>query len=756
MTEMDRHFGYRAVTEVTTPKRVRERGRHGRFPKPAWERDLGTRLKVSGLVSPLQKGAVPAETAKRATDRYDADERKRRKRKMRKVLLLLASLSLLWVTQAEENEARAHGGSYRGPVGEVPPGNRDPRDPQPPPANDPPTTPGDPGGPTTPGPGGPTSPGDPAPPGPSPAPGPAPAAPPAPSLPGAGARTGGRPSGPPPMSFDNWLFWWAYNKDEILNIKGALKKMEQKVDTRTSTHIFGTGGAEGATTSPTAEAIRTQIIPALEKVVTNKAIHDDIRGGALIALSRCRDADYTETFFQIADPRSTENKLVKESAILALGIGAKKTDEVVEFLMKIADDKTYDARGRSFAMMCLGLLEANEKPVMDCILRRLDGTERNADVPLGALLSLGLLGDKTIVPEIEGWLKSGRMGKMKMDEIQRAWAISALGKIGDPAALKIVSDHLGYRNGLVAKAAMIAMGQLVPQASKDDQLNYVKRFVKAIDAEGDTGARNFGVIALGRIGGASGVSEDVRKGCQATIIKQFMDGGKVTERPFAALALGLLGFESDPKKEKKPQEYRYELATIIRREFQELKGDKPSLGAQAIALGMLGDNRDETVDLLIKVLGDRGQDKKLRGAAAMALGLIGAPRAKDAVMKALEEREDRDLRVDTAVAAGLLGDSNAVAKLCEVVTDAKASQFELGSVALALGQIGDARSIGPLVQILEPEKKDGAYPDLTRALVSVALGQIADSHEIRILSRISRDVNYRASFEALDEILTIL
>lgn len=303
---------------------------------------------------------------------------------------------------------------------------------------------------------------------------------------------------------------------------------------------------------------------------------------------------------------------------------------------------------------------------------------------------------------------------------------------------------------------MIAMGQLVPLAPKDEQGKYAGSLVKAIDAEKDAGAKNFGVIALGRIGGASGVAPEVRDACQKLIVRQFMEGGKVTERPFAALALGLLGFESDPKKEKKPQEYRYELASIIRREFQELKGDKPSLGAQAIALGMLGDGRDETVDLLIKVLADRGGDKKLRGSAAMALGLIGNPKAKDAVMKALEEREDRDLRVDTAVAAGLLGDANAVAKLCEVLNDPKASQFVLGSVALALGQIGDARSIDPLITILEPQKKDGAYPDLTRALVAVALGQIADSHEIRILSRISKDVNYRSSFEALDEILTIL
>ena len=44
----------------------------------------------------------------------------------------------------------------------------------------------------------------------------------------------------------------------------------------------------------------------------------------------------------------------------------------------------------------------------------------------------------------------------------------------------------------------------------------------------------------------------------------------------------------------------------------------------------------------------------------------------------------------------------------------------------------------------------------TRALVAVALGQIADRRDIRVLARLSKDINYRASVPALDEILTIL
>ena len=137
---------------------------------------------------------------------------------------------------------------------------------------------------------------------------------------------------------------------------------------------------------------------------------------------------------------------------------------------------------------------------------------------------------------------------------------------------------------------------------------------------------------------------------------------------------------------------------------------------------------------------------------ALTIGVAYAEKRLDA----LSEREDRDLRKDTAIAAGLLGDSSAVEMLVEVLNDPKASQHVLGSVALALGQIGDSRAIKSLTKILEPESANGAYPDVTRALVAVALGQLADRRDIRVLYNLSKDVNYRASVKAMEEVLTIL
>jgi HEAT repeat protein len=165
---------------------------------------------------------------------------------------------------------------------------------------------------------------------------------------------------------------------------------------------------------------------------------------------------------------------------------------------------------------------------------------------------------------------------------------------------------------------------------------------------------------------------------------------------------------------------------------------------------MLGDRK--AVPALIKVLDNRGEVKRLRGACAVALGMIRDTRARDAIKKALAEKEDRDLRVDTAVAAGLLGDTTVIPTLIDILRDDTSSLFIQGSVSLALGRIGDRRAIEPLVEMMESEK----VQDLNRALAAVALGLLGDRNALPVLSRLSDNVNYRASINAMDEVLTIL
>ena len=677
---------------------------------------------------------------------------------MKKLLFLIVALSIVWTYQADVNVANAHGGSYRGPAGEVPPGQRDPKDPQPPPESPGTPTPG-PNPNPTPGPGGPPSGGgDGSPPPEAPPPPPSNPGGPTGGPPGGGTVTGGGAAPANQMSFENYLFWWAYNKDEILNLKSAVKSMEKKVATRGGAHYFGKGfGANtGDTQAPTEAAIKRDVIPALLKVINNKEIHPDIRGGALIALARTgSNLEHVKLFFEIADAESGEDKVVRESAVLALGIMQVKNPEIRDFLIKFVDNKEDQFRVRCFAMLSLGLLRENSTEVYECLERRLDGSESYLDIPICALMTIGLIGDNAKVPDLLKWLDAGRIGRFKLSDLERSHLVSALGRIGDPQSLKPILETLRKKGNFTRRSAMISMGQIIPQLDGEEQLGYVKKIAQYFKNEKDTTSKNFAMMSLGRIGGQADASETVRKLCVQILVKEFKDGNKTTVRPYASLALGLLCFETG-QVSVKPKQLKYQIGTMIRETLKELKGDKVALGAQALALGMIGDPDKATVELLIKILKDRGLEKKLRGAAAVSLGLIGDPGAKDAILAALSEREDRDLRVDTAVAAGLLGDSSAVEELVKILNDPKASQFVLGSVALALGQIGDARAISPMLDILEPEATNGKYPDLTRALVAVALGQASDRRDIRVLARISKDINYRASVPALDEVLTVL
>jgi HEAT repeat protein len=673
---------------------------------------------------------------------------------MKKLLFLLVAVSILWVYQAQDNPASAHGGQYRGPAGEVPPGSRDPKDPQPPPENPGTPTPPSGGDTGTPPPGG--ADGTPTP------------EPPKPKSPDAGGPTAGAPSGgavtergkvapPKAMSYENWLFWWNYNKDEFLNLKAAVKAMENAVSTKNSAHFFGAGGNRNRTETqaPTEKMIQDLIIPKLQQVLANKDMHPDIRGGAVIALARCRGGlEDVKAIMEMAKHNSGEDKLVQESAILALAMMQVKTAEVRDFLIGLVDNMDVAFRARCFAALTLGLLKDNSPETFAALERRLDGRESTPDVPVCALLAIGLIGDEKKVPDLVKWLDAGGYGKSRFGDLEKAYVVSALGKIGSPEALKSIEATLKRKDSLARRSAMIAFGQIVPQADAATQADKVEKLVAVLENEDDATALNFGLISLGRIGGQDDVAEPVRKAALTALSKHFKSGSN-NNKPYAALALGVLGFQSNPESPK-PAETKYQIIDLIRRDLAEMKGDKIALGAQAVALGLVGEKDADTVKLLANILADRGNEKKLRGAAAIALGLIGDASAREAILKALEEREDRDLRVDTAVAAGLLGDSSAVEKLVEILNDPKASQFVLGSVALALGQIGDRRAFEPLLKILEPEKANGVYPDLTRALVVVALGQISDRSDYRVLYRLSKDVNYRASVSALDEILTIM
>jgi HEAT repeat protein len=698
---------------------------------------------------------------------------------MKRLVLGLVALALVAGT------AWAHGGNYRGPGGEVPPNMRKPEDPPPPSDSGTPTPPPeeDPGGTPTPpdGPGGGGRPDAPPPPSGDDNGGPGKVLPPAAGGGGSGGGTatpgGGKRVGPPPVTFDSWEFWWGYNKDDILNLKAALQSREGGSNTVGA--MVGVGRSHertsGSAAAPTIVAIKDQVIPALEKILDQPKLHFDIRAAAVIALGKIGasfpkfEGRIAKRLVDIMNIKSGEEHFsVEESAALALGLLRSKDSEIVNALCDKALDTrkafTKNERARAFALLALGLLEVNSNDetydrVAETLRKAVAAKqESNDNIPVCGLMAMGLSGDPTFIDDLIPMVREGRAFKTtKLKDVVRSYAASAIGKIIDSEGIEftttggndvksvvdVLSKAMISSDNHTVRSAVIAFGQIGSKPGVDAGI--IKKMVRSLDymvKKGESQAANFSLIALGKIG-ATVEDTGIRNKIFDTL-RTNMKKGTYVSKPFAALALGLMGRSS------LVGDSREAIKDIVRFEFREFRGDPKNRGGYAIALGMLRDRK--AVPMLIEVLEDKGAVKRLRGACAVALGMIKDRSAVDAIKKALIEDKDPELRVDTAVAVGLIGDSESIKMLVDILKDPRSSLYVQGSVTLAVGRIGDKSAIEPLVNMM----KSTDVQDLNRALAGVALGLLGDRQTIPVISRIAKDVNYRAMINAMEEVLSIL
>jgi HEAT repeat protein len=691
------------------------------------------------------------------------------------MLRTAATLALVTGAPGFVTVAFAHGGSYRGPAGEVPPDSREPSDPPPPPEGGGPATPGGdaPGGPTTGGPdtGGPSTPGGG---GSGPSTGGGPSSGPTGGGGGGGGPTtggAGKPKGAAKGSgYDDWTFWWNYNKDEILQLKSAVRKMQKNPSTGSSAGAFGAKPKGTAIKSATDESIQKNIVPLLHQFLEDREISFHIQSAAELGLAKIGDESILETLKKMAlnDAKPSYHREVQESAGLAYGLLQKDTEEVRSFLIEIIKDGTKDDSFlRPFSAISLGLLgDKNDRDSKSrtAILEILSKKEPKGDIKPSCLTALGLLQNDAAVGELLTMVQTGKTsqkGAEALSDNDIAFAVSALGKIGRPGTdkvgqetavidemFKIVDPKSKVKHSTNARrSAAIALGQIGPGTDAKMQKKVLDVLKNLAEEAQDTQEKNFAIISIGRMGAVKGIDEKLRGEMISVLRKELTDGKGLTP-PFAALSLGLIGRSFSEEGRPAPEE---EIRAPIRKKFDEEKEAK-ARGAYAVASGLVRDPL--AVESLKKVLMDAGMDKRVRGYCALGLGMIGAPEAVDAIKHTLKNDNDRDLRVQTAMAAGLLGDGSVIEDIVKILKDKDASNYELGSAALALGQIGDESAIDALVEIAKDEKK--TYPDLTRSLATVALGQIGDRRDVPVLSRVATDINYRAHVAAITELLTIL
>ena len=383
------------------------------------------------------------------------------------------------------------------------------------------------------------------------------------------------------------------------------------------------------------------------------------------------------------------------------------------------------------------------------------------NIPVALLMALGLQAKSSVTEEMQTQLADatlkGRLGKVDVSDIVRSFVALQLGRIGGPAAIKPLTLALTARavDKQTQRSVAIALGQLGRLVPVEARVELAKALKEGSEKQSDASVRNFSLISLAYL-----VNKDIEEGrtdvLEGAKVGEFLlaaaKDGNFLQRPFGALSLALVGRKvGDMNTVKAFEDFKQASLVTLREGLQSQKLDKRSRAGFATSLGIIRDIYSRKA--LVALLADTKEDRELRGYSAVALGLIGSStdEVNKALRTALDERSSDDMRQQCATALGLLKDNGAVEVLLTALKEAESQNLK-GQIVMALARIGDARAVQPMVDLLKNTKEG----DLTRALACAGLGVVGDLQDIPSLSRISKDINYRASIFYINEVLSIL
>lgn len=539
------------------------------------------------------------------------------------------------------------------------------------------------------------------------------------------ARRAGGKSGP---GEDHWETWWHYNKDALLDLRDALGR----VPVSGSAEFFlGRAHRAHDTSRPSPKVVEAEILPVLLDAL--KSPEAELRNAALLALGKL-DQGTTPQFllYFIQD----KDRSVREAAVLTLGmLGNREATPALIQLLENGPEaarlrgREPETRLRATAAIALGLL--GDQAATRSLLAALDRKEALKDVPVCAAVGLGLLrpGSDEAAQALVAVLADAK-GR---EPVLRAHAANALGRIFQdrrgsvaPAVWAALERALTDQDVEVRRSAILAFGLCSGPGDSGARL-----LVRALHDEPDTTARYWAVIALGRIGG-----ETSRKELEETLRR-----GDPELRAYAALGLGLIARAGPGEADAN----RRSLGHVMDA-FREEK--VPCVrGAQAIALGLASfeEAREPVKQALVS-----GGEPAFQAFACVALGLLGARDAKETLLEVLRSSRP-EVQSEAAIGLGLLGMREAIRDLTPLLAR-KGSLWQMGSVSQALGLIGDATAVPPLVEMA----RNRELPTMTRAFAIVALGMLGERASLPVLSNVCRDLNYRAQVETLNEVLSAL
>ncbi len=568
-----------------------------------------------------------------------------------------------------------------------------------------------------------------------------------------GPSTGG--AGAPDRDLAAWTTWWALNRD------GFLPRFPRVFD----------GGVEvpGMTSGPGQRPNATTRYDFVAKVLRESLEterDDEMKVACMMALARIGDADGVapgESVIEAIRPHLADrNQDVKEAAVVALGVlgGRESAYLLGDVLMdnergqEAVRRRRVSMRMRALAAYGLGVVAAQATSQSErefCfhyLLLALSGDETSSqDLGVACVIAFGHV-PLEIEPEVKrtDGGASTRAGQIRflneiLDDKQvhrrvRAQAPVAIARLAaglDPDDRDAVTRSLLERLSPKVKNADAQVQSLVQALGRlgdddEDQLDVALRSrLMEIAMDGDRIEKHLALIALAEVAGRRGAGDpgDAVIDTRSFLVKRALEGGSV-ERPWAVLAIGLLERARTALGDAPAAGTRMFLV----KRHAEARSPSES-AAYAIAFGLM--HETDALEAL-REQAVTGSERS-RGAAMLALGWMSDSVQREFLVDALIHRGPPSLSREAAIGLALMGDKRSVASVANSMTASRFVSVRIARI-LALGYLGDARAVDPLVGLIQSKRE----PARIRAWAAASLGLICDKRPLTWNARLAEDV----------------
>jgi HEAT repeat protein len=553
---------------------------------------------------------------------------------------------------------------------------------------------------------------------------------------------------------DGWLLWWEYNKDRYLGLRERV--------------LGGLPADAGGTQTsnsrrPTPADLVDEVIPAIARAM-DRTESPDVNGAGLIALGKIGmlhpEIDVPTLLRSRLGRGSME---VRETAALAMGMSGLA--EIDDDLFEIAADSgagrrisartPVEDRVRAFAIYGMGLAanrsddSARKQRVLKFASTILTARElEDRDIAAAAVAAIGVLEcDPNVASQKRlSWVALTTLEKFlardlgRGDEVVQAHVPTAiarlLGRGSSTDHLRVIESFTEaiearkFRQEII-ESLILALGEMaVPDADEPVMVAASKVLTETYLSGRQQGARYFALMALARIGG-----EQNRK----FLLREFPRGQKGTERPWLALALGVLAREEMDR----GAAVDTTIATVLLESLREIENDDVR-SACAVALGLM--RFQPAIPVITRLAEKHDRRDQLAGYLCLSLGMIGDRSALPTITRALAKADFQPIvMAQAAIAHALIDPVAAGDVLATLFRERNTSLGRLVGLASAFRYVGDRRAIPALLAMIG----DRDTPELSRAFLVAAIGGVSDRNLLPWNEPYARAVNYRALLETL-------